>query len=81
MASIPERWLRGPKPDPAVLELIDLVREAAATGQIRAIAIITIDPQLNVETSKAGDHDLVRKRLLAAGCLEVSQVVLSPESK
>lgn len=77
MASQPDRWFKNPKPDQAVIETIVALLQAAETGQIRAVAIVTIDPQLNVETSKAGDHDAVRKRLLAAGLIEISQVLLN----
>ena len=76
MASIPQRWQR-PKPDPEVIRLLELVKEAVERGQVRAIAIVTIDPMLNVETSKAGDIDLVRKRLLAAGLIEISHTLLN----
>lgn len=76
MSNLPERWRKGLRPDPEVLHLVDVVREAIIKGQVRGIAIVTIDPQLDVEICLAGCDDLVRKRLLAAGCMEVAHKVL-----
>lgn len=73
---MPDRWLRGPRPDPKVLALIELLKISAEKGQIRALAVITVDPNLNVETCHVGDIDQVRKRLLAAGLIEASHQLL-----
>jgi len=74
---MPEKWGRGYRPDPKVLELIDKVRHAVERGEARAIAVVLITPQLDVEGDVAGDIDQVRKRLLAAGLTEVSHKLLS----
>lgn len=71
-----ERWAKGLRPDPAVLELIELLRISAEKGHIRTLAVVTVDPLLNVETAKAGDCDLVRKRMLAAGLFESAHAIV-----
>lgn len=73
---ISDRWMRGPRPDPEVLNLIDAVKQSAETGQVRALVIVTVDPLLNIETAVAGDIDLVRKRLLSAGLIEACHALL-----
>lgn len=74
---MPDRWIRNPRPDPAVLDLIEQLRDAASKGLIRTIGVVTVDPMLNVETNQAGEDDPVRKRMLAAGLIELSQKILS----
>lgn len=74
-ATTTERW-RTPRPDPEVIELIDAVRAAALRGEVRAIAIVTLDPMLHREICMAGMTDEIRKGLLAAGCMEVAHKVL-----
>lgn len=78
MSSIPEQWNRRLRPDPEVLELLAQLTEAAERGEIRALAVVTVNPLLGVEKSKAGDEEEsgVRKRLLAAGLIEVSNTLL-----
>lgn len=76
--ALPDRWAKGLRPDPAVLDLIELLRVSAASGQLRTLAVVTVDPLLNVETAKAGDCDLVRKRLLAAGLFEAAHKIVRP---
>lgn len=77
--SLPDRWKRGLRPDPEVIRLLGDLREAAERGEIRAMAVVTVDPTLRVEGSSAGDHEDtgVRKRLLAAGLIQVSNTLLS----
>lgn len=76
---MPAKWTRGFKSDPAVLELVDTLRKAVETGQVRAVGLVIITPTLDVECQSAGDHDLVRKRLLAAGLIELSQKLIAPK--
>lgn len=79
--ALPEKWKTAPRPDPAVLELLSSLNQAAVRGEIRALAVVTVNPQLKVESSSAGDDEEsgVRKRLLAAGLIEVSNTLLSPK--
>lgn len=77
---MPAKWTKTPKPDPKVLALIDSLRRAAEAGEIRTLGLVTVNPMLEVETAIAGDDDLVRKRLLAAGLIEISQKLLSSDS-
>lgn len=74
---MPDKWIRGYRPDPAVLKVVEDLRAAVESGQIRAIAVVIINPMLDVECRCAGDSDKVRKRLLHSGLLELSQKVLS----
>ena len=74
---MPNRWTKTPRPDPAVLEIIDALRKAAEAGEVRSLVVVTVNPMLDVEMAKAGDDDPVRTRLLAAGLIEVSQKLLS----
>lgn len=60
----PMQWRRNPKPDVAVLKLSKQVIEAAELGQIRAVAVVTVNPMLEVEFDCAGELDEVRKNLL-----------------
>lgn len=60
----PMQWRRQPKPDVEVLKLAEQVSEAAQLGQIRAIAVATINPTLEIECDCAGDMDPVKKTLL-----------------
>lgn len=78
--AIPERWNRNPRPDPAVLALLATLQKAAERGEIRAVAIVTLNPTLQVEKVSAGEIDEtgVRKRLLAAGLIEISSTLLKP---
>lgn len=73
---MPEKWTRGYRPDPAVLKVIDDLREAIAKGRVRALGVVTVNPMLDVECRTAGDEEIVRKRLLAAGLIELSQKLL-----
>lgn len=79
MPSMPDRWNRNPRPDPEVLALIESLKQAAEDGKIRGLVAVTVNPMLNVEKATAGDNDLVRKRLLAAGLIEVSNQLLGKE--
>lgn len=74
---IPEKWNRGYRPDPKVIELAEGMRKAIDSGRVRAIAAVVITPMLDVEMQTAGDIDDVRKRLLAAGLIELSQKLLA----
>jgi hypothetical protein len=64
---MPMAWQRGPRPDESVIALTDAVDNAAKLGQVRVIAIVTVDPMLEVEFVCAGEMDDVRKTLLIGG--------------
>lgn len=64
MQSMPGPWRRNPKPDAAVTKLADTVHEAAGSGQIRLMAVVTINPMLEAEVELAGDLDNVKRDLL-----------------
>lgn len=72
----PDKW-RGPRPDPAVIQLIDKLRSAALQGHIRTLVVVTVNPLLEVETLQAGEVDNVRKHLLLGGlasaCIKYQQ--------
>lgn len=76
---MPDRWNKNPRPDPAVIELAASLKEAAERGEIRSLAVVVVNPMLEVEMTVAGieDESGVRKRLLAAGLIEVSHTLLS----
>jgi hypothetical protein len=76
--AMPEKWTRGYRPDPAIVELIEELMAAALRGEIRSIAVVTINPMLELDRTVAGTEDEtgVRKRLLAAGLIEVSNTLL-----
>ena len=77
--NVPSQWRKGPRPDPTVIELLDQLSAAARRGQIRALAVVTVDPLLQTEPRHAGDMDNVKKHLLAGGLIEASQIVLKSE--
>jgi hypothetical protein len=74
---MPDKWSRNPRPDPAVVQVAHNLQHPSAEGQVRAIAVVTVDPMLNVEAAVAGDIDSVRKRILAAGLIELAHKILS----
>jgi hypothetical protein len=65
--NMPMQWRKNPRPVVAVAELADTLQEAAHKGQVRAIAVVTINPMLEIEFDCAGDLDDVRKTLLIGG--------------
>lgn len=79
MTGMPAQWKKGPRPDPTVVDLLSAALVAARKGQIRAIAIVTVDPLLQTEPHHAGDMDNVKKHLLAGGLIEASHQVLKSE--
>lgn len=76
---MPQRWKRSPKPDQSVLELVAALHEAAQSGQLRALVVVTMNPNLEIETGQAGITDKVRKRLLSSGLSELTIKLLSSE--
>lgn len=76
--AMPEQWSRGPRPDPEVLSLLASLKEAAERGEIRSLAVVTLDPLLQVSSSFAGavEQTGVRKRVLASGLIEVAHSLL-----
>jgi hypothetical protein len=67
MLSMPTQWRNNPKPDESVIALTGAVDEASNKGQVRSVAIVTVNPNLEVEFVSAGELDEVRKNLLIAG--------------
>lgn len=65
--SMPMQWRKGPKPDDSVMALTTAVDAAAHNGQVRVVAIVTVNPMLDVEYTCAGELDEVRKNLLIGG--------------
>lgn len=63
----PAQWKTGPRPDPTVLELLDQLQEAARKGHIRSLAVVMVNPLLEVETAQAGGMDNVKKHLILGG--------------
>lgn len=72
---MPMQWKRNPKPDPAVVKLTQAVAEASSDGQLRVVAIVTINPNLEVEFDCAGQIDDVRKTLLIGGLTRLIQKI------
>lgn len=76
---MPDRWNRGFRPDPDVLELVENLRKAVDTGRVRAVSLVIITPTLDVEGQTAGDIDGVRKRLLAAELIATANKLLAAD--
>lgn len=64
---LPDRWKKGPRPDPSVIELLDQLKAAAIDGRIRGLVVVTVNPLLETEEAHAGDLDNVKKHLLMGG--------------
>jgi hypothetical protein len=79
--TMPERWKRQPKPDEAVLDLAEELVKAACSGQVRAVVIVTMNPNLHVECGFAGLSDEVRRRLIHSGLVEAAEKALIPPSE
>lgn len=62
--ALPVQWRRAPPPDRAVTKLSSAVDEASREGQVRVLAVVTLNPMLRVEFDFAGELDEVRKNLL-----------------
>lgn len=73
--NLPAQW-KGPRPDPAVIDLLDKLQEAARLGHIRSIAVVALNPLLEVETAHAGGLDNVKKHLLLGGMVVLSAEIL-----
>lgn len=73
----PQQWRKSPRPDPSVLELLEALQLAARKGQIRAIAVVTVNPLLEVEPATAGGSDNVKKHLLIGGLHAAIQKVVA----
>jgi hypothetical protein len=65
--NMPMRWRRELKADPAVASLSEALQEASSRGHVRVLAVVTINPMLDVEFDCAGELDDVRKTLLIGG--------------
>lgn len=68
---MPMQWRKGPRPDESVVAMTEAVADAAAKGRVRVLGIVTINPNLDVEYTCAGELDEVRKNLLIAGLLRL----------
>lgn len=75
---MPERWKREPKPDQVVLDLAEQLVKAARGGQVRAVVIVTMNPNLHVECGFAGLSDEIRRRLIHSGLVEAAEKALTP---
>lgn len=76
----PAQWKKGPRPDPSVIELLDSLQAAARKGLIRGVAIVSVNPLLEVETAHAGDLDNVKKHLLLGGLhVAITKIQIPPE--
>lgn len=73
--SQPEQWKRGLRPDADVVALAEQILHAAQLGTIRALAVVTLNPALAIETADAGAGDGVRQRLLLCGLIEASRKI------
>jgi arginase family enzyme len=73
--TLPAQWKKGPRPDPSVVELLDALQEAARKGLIRAVAVVTVNPLLEVETTHAGDMDNVKSNLLCGGLVSAAHKI------
>lgn len=73
--SMPSPWRRNPKPDARVVKLTNTADQAAQDGKIRLIAVVTVNPMLEVEFTCAGDLDDVKRNLLIAGLTRLIQQV------
>lgn len=71
--TMPGQWRRNPKPDLSVVKLTDAAGDAAHNGRVRLVAIVTVDPLLQVEYHCAGDLDDVKRNLLIAGLTRLVQ--------
>jgi hypothetical protein len=69
----PAQWKKGPRPDPSVIEFLAQLQEAARKGHIRSIAVITVNPLLEVENAHAGELDNVKRHLLLGGLIALSR--------
>lgn len=76
--TLPDRW-KNPKPPQDVMDLLGEIQQAAARGHIRALAVVTINPNLKVETAAAGDDDPVRRDLLLSGLIRSTSKLSNPE--
>lgn len=72
---MPMQWRRNPKPDPEVEKLAKAVSNAASQGQVRVMAVVTINPMLEVEFDCAGELDEVRKTILIGGLTRLIQKI------
>jgi hypothetical protein len=79
---VPERWKKGPRPDPDVVELLERLAVAARKGHIRALVVVTLDPLLKVTPECAGDMDNVRSHLLVGGMFRAAtQLTNGPDPR
>jgi hypothetical protein len=76
--AIPERW-KNPQPVPAVIDLLDAIRTAATLGQVRALAVVIVNPNLKIETAIVGDDDPIRRDILLAGLVRSTSKLVNPE--
>lgn len=74
------QWKKSPHPDPEVVNVLRQLLAAAQSGSVRSLAVVAINPMLEIETATAGITDSVRKALLSGGLLqaavEIQKIVL-----
>lgn len=71
--TMPGPWRRNPKPDIEVVKLAASLKSAADGGLARAIAVVSVDPLLQLDCDCAGDLDEVKKNMLIAGLSRLIQ--------
>lgn len=67
----PIQWRKSPHPDPEVVTVLKQLLSAAEAGSVRSLAVVAVNPMLEIETATAGVQDDVRRRLIAGGLMEV----------
>lgn len=77
MSSTPSRWLKGPKPDKSVLELLEQIQIAARKGLVRSVSIVIVTPLLHTEEVSAGAEDPVRRAVLISGLAKATHKLIT----
>ena len=72
------QWRKSPHPDPEVVAVLKQLLIAAEAGSVRSLAVVAVNPMLEIETATAGITDDVRRRLLAGGLMEVVVHISKP---
>lgn len=68
----PIQWRKSPHPDPEVIAVLRQLLSAAQAGSVRSLAVVVVNPMLEIETATAGITDSVRRTLLSGGLLQAA---------
>jgi hypothetical protein len=68
----PVQWRKSPRPDQEIVTILRQLLIAAQNGSVRSLAVVAVNPMLELETATAGITDEVRRRLIAGGLIEVA---------